>query len=78
MRNFNSAVNLQVKCELPLTMGGFQMAIEIGAVQSVSMMSGDPGWGFHLRDCTGRHWILARSLACWRARLLRCRHNMVP
>jgi hypothetical protein len=57
MRNFNSAVNLQVKCELPLTMGGFQMAIEIGAVQSVSMMSGDPGWGFHLRDCTGRHWI---------------------
>jgi hemoglobin-like flavoprotein len=57
MRNFNSAVNLQVKCELPLTMGGFQMAIEIGAVQSVSMMPGDPGWGFHLRDCTGRHWI---------------------
>jgi hypothetical protein len=38
-------------------MGGFQMAIEIGAVQTVSMMSGDLGWGFHLRDCTGRHWI---------------------
>jgi hypothetical protein len=48
MRNFNSAVSLQVKCELPLTMGGFQMATEIGAVQSVSMMSGDLGWGFHL------------------------------
>jgi hypothetical protein len=38
-------------------MGGFQMATEIGAVQSVSMMSGDLGWGFHLRDCTGRRWI---------------------
>jgi hypothetical protein len=33
------------------------MAIEIGAVQSVSMMSGESGWGFHLRDCTGRRWI---------------------
>ena len=33
------------------------MATEIGAVQSVSMMSGDLGWGFHLRDCTGRNWI---------------------
>jgi hypothetical protein len=33
------------------------MATEIGAVQSVSMMSGDLGWGFHLRDCTGRRWI---------------------
>jgi hypothetical protein len=57
MRNFNSAVSLQVKCELPVTMGGFQMATEIGAVQSVSIMSGDLGWGFHLRDCTCRHWI---------------------
>jgi hypothetical protein len=54
---FNSAVKLQVKCELPLTMGGFQMAIEIGAVHSVPLMSGELGWGFYLRDCTGRHWI---------------------
>jgi hypothetical protein len=54
---FNSAVKLLVKCELPLTMGGFQMAIEIGAVHSVSMMSGELGWGFYLRDCAGRHWI---------------------
>jgi hypothetical protein len=33
------------------------MAIEIGAVQSVSLISGESGWGFHLRDCTGRRWI---------------------
>jgi hypothetical protein len=33
------------------------MATEISAVQSVSMMSGDLGWSFHLRDCTGRRWI---------------------
>jgi hypothetical protein len=28
-----------------------------GAVHSVSMMSGELGWGFYLRDCAGRHWI---------------------
>jgi hypothetical protein len=33
------------------------MAVEIGAVQSLSRSSGESGWGFHLRDCTGRHWI---------------------
>jgi hypothetical protein len=38
-------------------MEGLSMAIEIGAVQSVSMLSGESGWGFHLRDCTGRRWI---------------------
>jgi hypothetical protein len=33
------------------------MAVEIGPVHAISRLSGEPGWGFQLRDVTGRHWI---------------------
>ena len=31
--------------------------VEIGAVHAMSTLSSEPGWGFQLRDLTGRHWI---------------------
>ena len=33
------------------------MAMDIGAVQTVSTSSDGTGWGFNLKDSTGRRWI---------------------